>query len=67
VAHAGDKLVLVLACDLEIFGGFGKFEGSRLHLLEQPRVLDGDHCLVSKSFEQLDLSFREMSWIANDQ
>ena len=28
---------------------------ARLHLLEQPRVLDGDHGLVGEGLQQLDL------------
>src|SRR5262249_49632165 len=31
----------------------------RLHLLEQPRVLDGDHGLVRKGIDELDLAFGE--------
>ena len=32
---------------------------SRLHLLEQPHVLDGDHRLVGEGLDQLDLPFGE--------
>jgi hypothetical protein len=35
--------------------------GPGLHLLEQPRVLDGDNSLVGESFEQTDLLIREES------
>src|SRR3984957_2364922 len=31
----------------------------RLHLVEQPRVLNGDDRLIRESLEQLDLTFRE--------
>ena len=33
----------------------------RLQFLEQPHVLDGDHCLVGEGFEQLDLFVGERS------
>ena len=33
----------------------GQLARARLHLLEQPRVLDGDHGLVGEGLEQLDL------------
>ena len=32
-----------------------KFAGARLHLLEQPHVLDGDHRLIGEGGDQLDL------------
>jgi hypothetical protein len=32
----------------------------RLHLLEQPRILDRDHRLVGKGFQQLDLRFGDI-------
>jgi hypothetical protein len=44
MAHIGDELRLVLAC--EIFDSLGKLTRTCLHFLEQPRVLDGDHGLV---------------------
>ena len=34
---------------------FGELALARLHLLEQPRVLDGDDGLVGEGLEQLDL------------
>ena len=34
---------------------------ARLHLLEQPRVLDGDHGLVGERLEQIDLPVGERS------
>ena len=41
---------------------------SRLHLLEQPRVLDGDHGLVGEGLEQIDLPISEQSYFgASDQ
>jgi hypothetical protein len=46
VAHVGHELVLVLARDLKIFDGLCKLTRPSLYLLEQPRVLDGDDCLV---------------------
>ena len=30
--------------------------GARLHLLEQPHILDGDHRLVGEGLQQLDLA-----------
>ena len=53
VAHVGDELRLVLAGDLEVLDGLGKFARARLHLLEQPRILDGDHGLVGKRLQQV--------------
>ena len=37
---------------------FGQLSISRLHLVEQPGVLDGDDGLVGKSSEQLNLPLR---------
>ena len=37
------------------FHGLIEFARARLHLLEQPNVLDCDHCLVGKGRDQLDL------------
>ena len=54
------------ADDLEHFGGRGlllqglaQLARARLHLLEQPHVLYGDHSLVGEGLDQLDLLFRE--------
>ena len=55
MAHVGDELRLVLARDLKLFNSVGEFARSRLHLLEQPRVLDGDHGLVGEGRRELDL------------
>ena len=41
-----------------LFQRLGQFAGARLHLLEQPRVLDGDDGLVGEGFDQLDLPRR---------
>jgi hypothetical protein len=46
VAHVGDELVFVLACDFEVFDGFGEFACARLNLFKESRVLDGDDGLV---------------------
>ncbi len=49
------------ADDLEHVGGRGlplerlELVGARLHLVEQPHVLDRDHRLVGKGLDQLDL------------
>ena len=37
----------------------GQLAVARLHLLEQPHVLDGDHRLVGEGLEQLDLLVAE--------
>jgi hypothetical protein len=37
----------------------GEITGFRLHLVEQPRVLDGDHGLVGKGLKQLDVMICE--------
>src|SRR5262249_48619091 len=42
---------------------FGKLTGSRLHFLEQPRVLDGDDGLVGEGFEQFDLSVGKRAYL----
>ena len=34
----------------------GHFRRARLHLLEQPHILDGDHRLVGEGLQQLDLA-----------
>ncbi len=38
---------------------FGQFARARLHRVEQPHVLDGDHRLVGKGLDQFDLLLRE--------
>ena len=35
-----------------------ELRGARLHLLEQPHVLDGDDRLVGEGLDQLDLTLR---------
>ena len=40
----------------QVFERFREFAGAGLHLLEQTRILDGDHGLVGKSLQQLDLA-----------
>jgi len=40
VAHIGHELVLVLAGDLEVFGGLGKLTRPRPNFFEKPRVLN---------------------------
>ena len=37
----------------------GKLARARLHLVEQPHVLDGDHRLVGEGGDKLDLLLRE--------
>src|SRR5262249_20869464 len=47
--------ILVLARDLEVLDGLGKFARSRLDFLEEARILDRDDRLVGKRLEKLDL------------
>ena len=49
--------------------GLAQFCVAFLELFEQPHVLDGDHCLVGKGFEQLDLFVGERTDFraANDE
>ena len=55
VAHRGEERALGL---VRPFGG-----GARLlRLLEQPRVLDGDHRLVGEGFEQRSILVSERHW-----
>ena len=42
-----------------LFQSFGEITVAFLQFLEQPHVLDGDHGLVSKRLNQLDLPFRK--------
>src|SRR5215467_15745872 len=42
-----------------LFQGFCQLALARLLSLKQPRVLDGDHCLVGEGLEQIDLSVGE--------
>jgi hypothetical protein len=46
MAHVGDELRFVLACDLEVFDRLGEFTRAGLNLLEQPSILDGDDSLI---------------------
>src|SRR5262245_19227432 len=43
-----------------LFQRVGKLPGARLHLLEQPSVLNRDHGLVGEGAQELDLSLREV-------
>jgi hypothetical protein len=62
--RAGDNLEhlrrrrLLLQC-------LGKLARARLHLVEQPHILDRDRRLVGKSFEKSDLLVREGSDLAS--
>ena len=54
------------ADDLQHLGGgglllqrFGEVAGARLHLVEQPHVLDRDHRLVGEGLDDFDLAIRE--------
>ena len=39
----------------QLFQRFCQFARARFHTFEQPHILDGDHGLVGKGFNQLDL------------
>src|ERR1700747_477642 len=54
VAHVGEKLRLVLACDL-------KLPALVLNFVKQPHILNGDDRLIGKGFKQLNLLWREWS------
>ena len=64
----GSKVECRAADDLEHVGGrslllqrFLEIAGLCLHLIEQPGILDGDHRLVGKGLQQLDMVCRECS------
>ena len=44
-----------------------KFARARLHLVEQPHVLDRDHCLVGEGCDQLDLLVGERPHLVRAQ
>src|SRR5262245_65191329 len=50
-----------------VFERFGQVLRTRLHLVEQPHVLDRDHRLVSEGGNQLDLLVGEGLDLAHDQ
>jgi hypothetical protein len=56
--RAGDHAQDVRGCRL-LFQCLCELARARLQLLEQPRILDGDHSLVGECLEQLDLPFGE--------
>src|SRR6516164_1140182 len=58
--RARDDLQHLRGCDL-LLQGLGQLPRPRLHLLEQPCVLDGDYGLVSESSQQRDLLLIERS------
>ena len=45
----------------------GQFARARLHLVEQPHVLDRDHRLVGEGRDQLDLLVGERPHLRADQ
>jgi hypothetical protein len=49
----------MLGHDAEYLGGGCLLLKRFAQLVEQPRVLDGDHGLIGKGLEQSDLSLRE--------
>src|SRR5262249_19931582 len=56
--RAADNVEHVAGCCL-VFESFAQFLRARLHLVEQPHVLDRDQRLVGKSGDELDLPVRE--------
>ncbi len=61
-----DRLADLAKC-LQLFDGSRKLFGSSLHLVEKPDVLDGDHGLIGKGGEQLDLLVGEGPYRATRQ
>ena len=64
--NTGSQLARRAADDLQHLRGrglllqrLGQFARARLHLIEQPHVLDRDHRLVGERLDQLDLLVRE--------
>src|SRR5262249_54030908 len=47
-----------------LFKRFGQLARALLFGLEQPRVLNRDHCLIGEGFDQLDLLVRERTYSA---
>src|SRR5262249_21999130 len=47
-----------------MFKSLGQLLSARLHLVEQPDVLDRDHRLIGKCVQQLDLSICEWTHVA---
>ena len=45
----------------------GELAGARLHLVEQPHILDGDHRLVGERGDQFDLLVGERSYLRTRQ
>src|SRR5262249_41014213 len=64
--RTGDHLQHFGSCRL-LLQRFGQFARSRLHLVEQPHVLDGDDRLVGKGLEQLDLLIGERPYVSAQQ
>src|SRR5208337_3993914 len=56
--RATDNLEYVSSSSL-LLQGFAQFLGARLHLVEQPHVLDRDHRLVGEGLEKVSLSLGE--------
>jgi hypothetical protein len=54
MAHAGDELRLVLARQLQL-------AALVLDFVEEAHIFDGDHRLISKGLDQLDLLVRKWS------
>src|SRR5262252_4327982 len=63
VAHVGHELVLMLAGDLKVFDGLGKFTCPRLDFFEQARVFNGDYGLIRKGIDELNLAFSEPTYL----
>ena len=50
-----------LRCCRLLLERFGELPVARLQLLEQPRVLDRDHCLVGERLQERDFLFGELA------
>src|SRR6476620_2388493 len=55
-----------LAEPLQLFDRSTELRGASLQLVEQPRVLDGDHGLISEGLEHGDLAFRKHSSLGTE-
>src|SRR5438105_12515407 len=56
--RTADDLQDLRGCSL-LLQRLGKLARARLHLVEQPRVLNRDHCLVGESGDEVDLILGE--------
>ena len=62
VERGADRLT-DLAQRFQLTNRLRQFPRPRFQFLEQPDVLDGDHCLVGEGFEQFDLRRSEGAYL----